>query len=349
MFKKDSTPKISIIIPCYNAEEYISQCLESIVNQTYSNLEIICVNDGSIDNTLFILKKYQERDKRIKIINQENHGLAFTRNSSIREATGDFLMFVDNDDWIDLITVEELMKLDRHDDVIIFSYCREFTEISLPKDLQQEGHFKADEIQRLMVGPINNELINVENVDSLVTVWGKMYRNRKYLQDLQFLDLKDIGTWDDGIFNLQVFQQAEKILIVNKPFYHYRKNNINSITALYKKGLPQMWQNKFKWIHEYLTVRCKSEIYFKALDNRICMTFLGLCLNEMYNKDGFRSQFMNIKKNLHEPLYIEKFKNFEMRYLPTHWKIFYFFVKKRFTMGVLILSKIIHAIIQKNN
>lgn len=349
MSVNNSTPKISIIIPCYNAEEYITQCLESVLNQTYKNIEIICVNDGSADNTLLILEKYHLEDSRIKIINQQNHGLSFTRNRSIREATGDFLMFVDNDDWIDLDTVADLMSLVGDDDVIIFSYCREFTTVSLPKNLNKEGHFKADDIQRQMVGPISNELRYAENVDALVTVWGKMYRNNKYLQDLQFLDLKDIGTWDDGIFNLQVLQHADSILIVNKPYYHYRKNNMSSITALYKKGLPQMWQNKFEWIQAYLTKHGKSEIYYKALDNRICMTFLGLCLNEMYNKRGFKSQFLNIKRYLYEPLYLEKFKDFEMKYLPLQWKIYYFFAKKRCTPCVFLLSKIIHFIIQRNN
>ena len=91
---------ISIIVPVYNAAPYLPQCLDSLVNQTYRDIEIICVNDGSTDNSLDILKAYAERDSRILVIHQENQGLSDARNKGLENARGEWVMFVDSDDWI---------------------------------------------------------------------------------------------------------------------------------------------------------------------------------------------------------------------------------------------------------
>jgi len=93
-------PKISVIIPVYNMEKYLNECLDSVINQTLKNIEIICVNDGSIDNSLKILKEYERKDKRIKIINQENKGVAIARNNAIDMSKGEFISFLDSDDKI---------------------------------------------------------------------------------------------------------------------------------------------------------------------------------------------------------------------------------------------------------
>ena len=101
--------KISVVIPVYGVEKYIRQCLESIINQTYKNLEIIVVNDGTKDNSMKIVEEYLS-DERIKIINKQNGGLSSARNRGMEEATGKYIFFVDSDDWIELNTIEILVK-----------------------------------------------------------------------------------------------------------------------------------------------------------------------------------------------------------------------------------------------
>ena len=93
--------KISIIVPCYNVEKYLPECLDSLLNQTFKYFEIICVNDGSNDSTLSILEKYSKKDSRIKIISQKNKGLSGARNTGIDAAKGDYIAFLDSDDWVD--------------------------------------------------------------------------------------------------------------------------------------------------------------------------------------------------------------------------------------------------------
>ena len=94
--------KVSIIVPVYNVEKYLKRCLDSITNQTLKELEIICINDGSTDNSLKILKQYAHKDKRISIINKQNEGLSVARNTGMEAASGEYIGFVDSDDWIDL-------------------------------------------------------------------------------------------------------------------------------------------------------------------------------------------------------------------------------------------------------
>ena len=102
-------PLISIIVPVFNAEEYLAQCLDSILNQTYRDLEILCINDGSCDGSIGILKKYKNRDSRIVIIDKQNEGVSATRNVGLKKANGDYLMFVDADDWIEPYTCEKAL------------------------------------------------------------------------------------------------------------------------------------------------------------------------------------------------------------------------------------------------
>ena len=116
--------KVSVVIPVYNTQKYLDQCLGSILFQTYRNLEIICVNDGSTDNSLAILQKYAKFDKRIKIIDQKNMGISPARNEGMKVATGEFIIFFDSDDFFDSTMIEEMvMKAEEYDaDIAVCSY-----------------------------------------------------------------------------------------------------------------------------------------------------------------------------------------------------------------------------------
>ena len=102
--------KVSVIIPIYNAEKFLSLCLESIINQTYKNLEIVLVNDGSLDNSIEICRQYAERDNRIKIIDDKNRGVSYARNKGIEKATGQYILFIDSDDIVKKNYIDILVK-----------------------------------------------------------------------------------------------------------------------------------------------------------------------------------------------------------------------------------------------
>ena len=119
---------ISIIVPVYNVAPYLPKCLDSLVNQTYRDLEIICVNDGSTDDSLRILREYEARDKRVKVLSRENRGISYSRNDALEMAQGEWTMFVDSDDWIDLNTCQSALDtaLQHQADLVMWAYVREF-------------------------------------------------------------------------------------------------------------------------------------------------------------------------------------------------------------------------------
>ena len=341
--------KISIIIPCYNVEQYISQCLASILSQSYSHLEIICINDGSTDGTLQLLQKYLQQDSRVILITQSNQGISVARNTGLGKASGEFVMFVDGDDWLDNTAVSTLLAGYKDQDLIVFSYTREFKFGSLSKDLYLDGVYPAAFIQRRLLGPLREEKSMVDSLDSLAPVWGKMYKRSVLAQNISFKNLSKIGTWEDGFFNIEILNNCEKVLLVNKPLYHYRKSNIGSFTSIYKENLQEKWLVKFQLLDMFIKEHDKDKSFFAALNNRVCMTFLGLCLNEVNSGAGLFTIQRKIDRLLKNDFYKKSFAYFDLKFLPFHWKLFYYFAKAKFSFGVTAFAIIIHFIINRKN
>ena len=146
-----NNPKVSVIVPVYNVEKYLKRCLDSLINQTLKDIEIIVVNDGSTDNSLDILNKYAENDSRIKVIDKENSGVSDCRNIAMKQMKGKYIMFVDSDDWIDNNALEIMYtKIEEEkSDVVMCTYMREFTNHSKEKifNLPEIELYEKDEIK----------------------------------------------------------------------------------------------------------------------------------------------------------------------------------------------------------
>lgn len=338
--------KISIIIPCYNVQNYIAQCLDSVIHQTYKNLEIICINDGSLDNTLEILDRYAKDDTRIKLYNQSNKGLSQSRTKGIEYATGEYILFVDSDDWLEVTCLETILEKQDNYDIICFSYFRNFKNVSLSRKFNLEGQFSAADLQRRIIGPLGNELAHIENLDALATVWGKLYKSDK-LKGLSFPEVKTIGTWEDGLFNLYVLEKCNNVLIIDQPLYHYRKDNLQSFTSKSKDNLYLKWKHKFELIR--LLIEFKDQSYNNALQNRIAISILGLSLTETGSQRNALAKIKNLKSVLEEPVYSSALKNFRLNSLPMQWKIFYSLAKSKSAVGIYILASMIQLIQKLKN
>lgn len=224
-------PKVSVIIPVYNVEKYLRECLDSVINQTLSDIEIICINDGSTDKSLGILKEYAEKDSRIKIITQENQGQGVARNNAIEAAQGGYLVFVDPDDFLDSEALEVINKSfsDSAVDIIQFDYlvCSEDGANN------RQRVFKKRAKRYFNLNLLNDKVFNWQEVGKKsieglsLFCWDKAYKTTFIKENnIKFAPTKN---GEDHLFSISANLLANKILYINKSFYHYR-TRLKSIT-----------------------------------------------------------------------------------------------------------------------
>ncbi|MCD7878683.1 MAG: glycosyltransferase [Candidatus Gastranaerophilales bacterium] len=214
----------SIIVPVYNVEKYLRQCLDSIVNQTFADFEVICVNDGSTDNSLEILEEYSEKDNRFIVINQENQGQGVARNKAMDLATGDYIVFVDPDDWIEVNLLEELYKTFKlsKSEVIAFNY-KEYNDYSgkvnnrnLAAILKKNFDYNLNLVPYYSWRDVKSGCLY--NLD--LHAWSKAY-SREFLKRIQAV-FAPTKHGEDHLFVNIVLLNAEKIYYLDKYLYTYR-------------------------------------------------------------------------------------------------------------------------------
>lgn len=335
--------EVSIVIPVYNVEKYLNRCIESVINQTFSEIEVIVLNNGSTDNSLNMLKEYVKRDKRIRIIDNDNIGVSEARNIGIMEAKGKYIVFVDSDDWIDSNMIEILYKNISINscDLVMCTYVREFENHSKEKlfNLPEVNLYVDNEVKeqllRKLVGPVGKELANPEYLDALGTVWAKMYKTSILKdKDLRFVDLKEIGSGEDTLFNIYVFNEVNKVILLNKPMYHYWRGNSNSITSRYIPNFVEKRRNYFNYMKDFIKDNNLGNEYEIALNNRICTSVLGMGLLECSksNNISFFTKIKNIKRILREDYIDNAYRNLELENFAIHWRVFYFFNKYKISI-----------------
>ena len=269
-------PKVSIIIPFYNVAPYFEECLSSVVNQTYRNLEIILVDDCGNDCSLDIAQKFAKNDSRIKLLkHSKNKGLAEARNTGLLQATGEYIFFLDSDDYLELNIIEELyrkIRLTKSD--IVFSQSQAFT-VDGDKDVLK----RVVELNRWLRVPIvENEQVSVSNFSQFIadfpcTAWGKLY-NKKFLEKYGIRYIKGNFVYEDNGFFLKLASQFPNISSITACGVNYRIRN-NSITTNPTSG----WNTKKKSSHMKANLLDAFK-YIKGYAPRsFCNTIINLIRN----------------------------------------------------------------------
>lgn len=222
--------KLSIVIPVYNVEYYIAQCLESILNQSFKDLEIICVNDGSTDNSLSVLQDYKAKDDRIIIIDQKNEGSGVARNAGLSIAKGEYVYFVDGDDWLEDNALEKaVLKSDElNTDILIFG------GLSYYEGKGKNGGYSANKLPKKYLDKVfSAKEIKKDIFKFPSTAWTKLYR-RDFLikNNIKFQDIK-AGQDQLPFFHSMI--KAERIALLPENLYCYRKNRKGAVTSVKKK------------------------------------------------------------------------------------------------------------------
>lgn len=299
-----TNPKISIIATFYNLEEYAKQCINSITSQTLQEIEIICVNDGSKDNTLKVLQELANKDNRIKIIDKKNEGVSIARNTGINIASGEYIMFIDGDDFLDSDACEKLYKIavESNVDIVIFQ----------KKYIQKNNSINCKYFQN---SPFYSELINTpyqffdkipqtfKSVHAMYC-WDKLYK-KTFINKSKALFPADINCTEDNIFIIQLYLNNPKIVITNSYFYNYRATRPQSLTKIDRFNFVniqvQIYQIYIKHLFNIINNKYLVELYLYIFNY-----YLNVLLDEWNH--------LYFTKNKHE--YIKNLKTFVNNNIP---------------------------------
>ena len=220
---EETTPKIAVVIPVYNVEPYLKECLDSVVHQTFKALKIICINDGSTDGSLKILREYEKNDPRVTVINQENKGVSVARNVGIElalQSKCEFITFVDSDDYLELDTYEKAYKKAVVKDADVVVWGRDY--------------FKTIYGKKLVFRSLDfSEKKLTKNLHRIM-VWDKLYR-KALIEQNGFRFKPGRSYAEDVLFNRAVFKKVQKLAFVPGVFYHHRRGLGNSLTDIGSK------------------------------------------------------------------------------------------------------------------
>lgn len=241
-------PKVSIILPVYNVENYIAKSIQSVLNQTYENFELLVIDDGSPDKSMEVTQQFE--DARIKIFRKENGGLSDARNYGLERAQGEYIYFMDSDDWIEpdllAVSMEAIIKFES--DFIIFGYHLDHENIK--GDLISRKEIKHEPI--VFIKEQNNLNFKYNTLALIGFAWNKLYK-ASFLNDNSLRFIKGISLVEDILFNTQVCENTNRIVFIENALYHYIDRPATSLIKAFHKNSFELKVQKNLAIHGFLT------------------------------------------------------------------------------------------------
>ena len=303
---------VSIVIPVYNAEKYLARCLDSIVNQTHKNIEILLINDGSVDNTFNICEEYARNDRRIKLFHEDNQGVSVARNCGIDNATGEYLVFIDADDYIEHNYVETLVNTIEKEkvDMVICGIKEIISDSTINRKARGE-----------ITGVLGDDYFNI--IDFLCVPFSKIYRNQ-IIKEQKLKFLKELNYAEDELFNLNYYKNVKSYVFIDSPLYIY-DHHLNSLSD--KKNLRSSKHLTDYVSKLYLERKILDEVKFDRKEQvigeqgmRAILYMASLDTYLAFKKDAalVKNQlYRNLKYNKLSKMIFACLLNFEM-YLPLY-------------------------------
>lgn len=336
-------PKISVIIPCYGVENYLDRCMDTILGQTLTDIEIILVDDGSPDRVPEMCESYARQDKRIKVIHKANGGLGFARNSGLEIASGEFVAFVDSDDYIDLKIYERLYEEAlRHKADAVF--CG-FNQEGLPgcwsrsTEIDATKVFEGNALSDFMLDMVANAPDQPDERRYYMSVWRAIYK-RSIIEEnhIRFLSERDVAS-EDIPFQVDFLLNSKKVVYIPDNLYYYCSNG-SSLTATYKSEKYQ----RFKLLRSILIEKLRG---VEGSYLRCDRFFIGYTRTQLHHlmsssKSDKLSQINaivsdSIWKELKNRYPLENFKRFDLKFM-------YWLIINRHSRTLLVNSVIINSI-----
>lgn len=333
--------KVSVIVPVYNVpERYLEKCVSSLVNQNLNDIEIILVDDGTPDTSGKLCDDFAKKDSRIKVIHQENKGLCGARNTGVKSSTGEWISFVDGDDWIEPNAYEKLYNIGTKNnvDVVMFGYVKDYPSKSVimhyDKYFENKKVYNTSEdiayLQKMILNyNANCAMAPTKFIRKSVIEKYNIYHDEKLRQGAEGIE-----------FNIRLFSKIKSALFLNETFYHYIYND-ESITTVHNEKNHQMVIDCFKKIKGEIN-NDDSEI-MGWFYNRMKYVILTTAISGYFsrsNKEAYKIQKRKFKKYMSDTLVQETLKSKNYQGLSTTRKITLFFIKHRLFLLVKIISMV---------
>ena len=340
---KAYTPKVSIVVPCWGVEKYLDKCVESLVNQTLKDIEIILVDDESPDRVPEMCDEWAKKDSRIKVIHKKNGGLGFARNSGIEAANGEYIAFCDSDDFVELDTYETTYNKAKEEDLdVCYFRCRRVYDNGLAKEMSHdkkkylfEGRKQVDEYILNMVGkdPINPHYPHVG-----MSVWSGIFKSSLIIDSgVRFISERTTAS-EDLVFHLQFLPHVNSVGVLPNVFYNYYVNP-KSITTSYSEGKYQRMMKLLEMVKmELLQTHSWDEIknHYYSQQLRIIKIVLKY---ESKSQSSIKERLSRIKRHIEEPIFAELYNDKVIKQYPRIDFAIVSLMKKRWTLPLMLIYR----------
>ena len=343
MVNKVGNPLFSVIIPVYNCEKYLYKCLDSLLFQKYNNYELIIINDGSTDNTLKIINKYNIKfNNIIKIITKNNEGVSAARNDGMRIAKGKYITFIDCDDYVSadyFINLEHIIKKNKDIDLYNFGFFSE-VENKHGKMISQDI-INYKEVLYNSRKDIQKNLISLYDSTMLYNPVNKIYK-RNIIEKFQ-IKFPNYNWGEDVEFNRLYLNNINSFYNSDICLYHYVRERSNSITKKYKKDLFKIRKKEFFEFNQYFEKwKINKNDYYEFSCRRYIERILGCIENEFCSSSKFKTKYLNIKLMINDEVTREALNNTVPK--SKKIKIMLIPLKYKLTLTTYIMGMLIHKI-----
>lgn len=329
-------PKVSIIVPVYNVEKYLEECVESLRNQTLKDIEIILVDDESPDNCPALCDRYAQMDNRIKVVHKKNGGLGFARNSGLEVATGEYVAFTDSDDYEMPETYETLSQIadDGKYDVVYYSFIDRFSS-----SIGEKSYEGDEQIKTLQLNMTANPPESALDRDIQVSSCLGLYKRRLLVENnVRFHSERELIS-EDLIFNLNVLNYARKIDVTSHPFYFYRVTS-SSLTQTVRLDR----HNKNKQFYLYLTDYLQKVGFGREAWLRSTRLFLGysrstilrLCRSQLPFNEKRKWVLEVCKDEIWQSIY----QNYPYKSMPLKYSVFFNCIYRHLFLFIWMMSRL---------
>ena len=331
-----NNPKVSVIIPVYNVEQYLRQCLDSVVNQTFKDIEIIVVNDCSLDNSLQIIKEYQQKDNKIVLVDlKQNGGLSNARNEGVNVAQGKYLVFIDSDDWV----------TENYIEILYNTITKYKTNVAVAKIIKYDENLKRFIKNKKNLSFYNKPLRTSSDKKNIllsmpVTMVAALIVERKFVIENNIV-FEKVKMAEDLIYYLTLFSYNSSFVYIKNPIFFYRINRVGSIVTNFSRSKNSDYMGLFKFFDSIINI-FKNAQSFDIYKKEIYVYLFCFFCKELVEKQLTNEEYFEAVKYYKENFYQDTLYFLKIKSIKNKIRLFIFYLCLKMNINYIKIGKWLH-------